>query len=49
MKKYKNTKTGAEIEVNSEIKGGDWIPVDEAPKTVEKTAPAKKRNGTVKK
>lgn len=40
---YRNTKTGAVIEVSSEIKGGDWVPV------AEKTAPARKRKGTEKK
>lgn len=47
--KYKNIKNGAVIDVSSEIKGGDWIPVDETPETVEKPAPAKRRKETVKK
>ena len=46
--RYKNTRTGAVIEVNSEIKGGDWMLVDEKPKTVEKSAPAKRRKGAGK-
>ena len=48
---YRNTKTGAVIDVNSEM-GGKWEPVS-APKAVpekkaEKPAPAK-RKGAVKK
>jgi len=49
MAKYRNVKTGAVIEVNSEIKGGDWMLVDEKPKAVEKPVPAKRRKGAVKK
>lgn len=46
--KYRNKKTGAVIDVESNV-GGDWEPVKApaAPKT-EKAAPAKKR-GTAKK
>lgn len=40
--KYRNTVTGAVINVNSEIKGGNWEPV-EVPKPTEKSeAPAQK-------
>ncbi len=42
---YRNIKTGAIIDVNSEIQGTDWEPVKKAEKVKEvpaKKAPAKK-------
>jgi len=44
--KYRNTKTGTVIDVQSEI-GGNWVPVEEPKKTAASPAPKKKR--TVKK
>ena len=41
--KYRNVKTGAVIDINSELKGKNWEPVTTEPvKTVPKKAPSKK-------
>lgn len=41
--KYRNIKTGAVIEIASELKGADWEPVKaESVKDTQKSAPIKK-------
>ena len=45
--KYRNTKTGVVIDVNSEIQGADWEAVEKTEKVKEvpaKKTPAKKGN-----
>ena len=41
--KYKNTKTQAVIETACVIRGGDWVKVEEQPKTETKSTKAKRR------
>lgn len=44
--KYRNKYTGAEIEVNSIVRGGGWEPVPEPVKVPEVKAPEKPKKTT---
>ena len=42
--KYKNVKTGSIFEVKSELKGNNWVLLDEAPKPKKATKKKKAEN-----
>lgn len=47
--KYRNTKTGAVIDIESEISGGNWQALVPAEPAEEKVAPAQQKRRTGKK